>query len=50
EALHEILKPWVRVLEMNANCLDGNEVNEDVNGTSVEDIVGEKRGVSQYVI
>ncbi|GJW68071.1 hypothetical protein Tco_0122495 [Tanacetum coccineum] len=60
EALHETLKPcrvWlVRVLEMNcelvevANCLDGNEVNVDVKGTSVEDIVGEKRGVSQYVI
>nr|GFA58017.1 hypothetical protein [Tanacetum cinerariifolium] len=56
EALHEILKPWVRVLEMNcelvdmANCLDGNEVNEDVKGTSVEDIVGEKGGVSQYTV
>ena len=59
EALHETLKPWVwlvRALEMNcelvdvANCLDGNEVNVDVKGTSVEDIVEEKRGVSQCVI
>nr|GEY50454.1 hypothetical protein [Tanacetum cinerariifolium] len=50
EALHEILKPWVRVLEMNANCLDGTEVNEDVKGTSVEDIVGEKRALELMLL